>query len=76
MDCTALARSMDCATTHVSSVRSCNREKMEMAYFSAGEDKGGPHFKFWVKSCGFCLLLDYPALGLRNVSAIVLNLAN
>ena len=68
MDCTALAQSMDCATTrHASSVRakeereqgdrSVERKdrKQIVVYLSAGD----PHFKFWVNSLGF-RLLDYP----------------
>ena len=33
---------------------------------AAGQDA---HFKFWVKSCGFCLM-DYPTLGLKSVMCL------
>ena len=74
MDCALRGQSMDCATTHASNVRAKEEEreqgdrsrerkvKLIMAYLSAGD----PHFKFWVNSLGF-RLLDYLALGLRNV---------
>ena len=55
-----------------SKVISREKGKEIAAYLSAaGKDhkvtvKADPHFKFWVKSRGF-RLLDYPALGLKNV---------
>ena len=77
MDCTALARSMDCATTHISSVRAGTDseqgdqvERKEMASFGWRRQRRSSLQEFWVTSRGFCLL-DYPALVLRNVSAIV-----
>ena len=36
-----------------SKVISRENGKEIVAYLSAGEDKGDPHFKFWVKSHGF-----------------------
>ena len=36
------------------------------AYLSGSRDADDAHFKFWVKSGGFCLM-DYPVLGLKKV---------
>ena len=63
MDCAALARSIDCTTTHASSVRAKEEEREQgdqsregkvnlVAYLSAGD----PHFKFWVNYLGFRLI--------------------
>ena len=55
-----------------SKVISREKGKEIAAYLSVADKdhkvtvKADPHFKFWVKSRGF-RLLDYPALGMKNV---------
>ena len=69
MDCSALARSMDCATTHASSIRAKEEEREQGD--QSGERKVNRGLPFgWRPSLqvlGGFRLLDYSALGLRNV---------